>query len=112
MRFTKAQAAGDLNVVAVGWNDNNATVVSVTDTSGNSYLRAIGPTAGAGLTQSIYYAIPIAAAAANANTVTVTFSQAANRRTASSSTVASIRRRPSMAALPPAATAAAARVVR
>ena len=29
--FTSAQTAGDLNVVAVGWNDSAATVSSVTD---------------------------------------------------------------------------------
>jgi len=76
--FTAAQAAGDLNVVVVGWNDSTATVKSVTDTSGNTYTVAVGPTVVSGaLSQSIYYAADIASAAAGANTVTVTFSTAA-----------------------------------
>ena len=76
--FTAAQAAGDLNVVAVGWNDSTATVTKVADTSGNTYTRAVGPTVQTGLaSQSIYYAKNIAAAAAGANIVTVTFSTAA-----------------------------------
>jgi len=76
--YTAAQAAGDLNVVAVGWNDTTATVSSITDKSGNTYTLAVGPTVRSGFgTQSIYYAKNIAAAAAGANTVTVTFSTAA-----------------------------------
>ena len=72
--FLSAQTAGDLNVVVVGWNDATAAVSTVTDTVGNVYVRAVGPTVQAGLgTQSIYYAANIGAAAAGANTVTVTF---------------------------------------
>jgi fibronectin type 3 domain-containing protein len=74
VKFPAAQAAGDLNVIAVGWNDTTATVTSVTDTKGNSYTRAVGPTTNPRLlTQSIYYARNIAAAAAGANSVTVRF---------------------------------------
>src|SRR5712664_3117740 len=74
VKFPAAQAAGDLNVIAVGWNDTTATVTSVTDTKGNSYARAVGPTAYPGIvTQSIYYARNIAAAAAGGNSVTVKF---------------------------------------
>ena len=76
--YTAAQAAGDLNVVAVGWNDSTATVTKVADKSGNSYLLAVGPTIQSGIaTQSIYYAKNILPAAAGANIVTVTFSTAA-----------------------------------
>src|SRR5262245_49394758 len=76
--FTAAQTAGNLNVVVVGWNDATAQVQSVVDSRGNVYLRAVGPTVMTGAaTQSIYYAANIAAAPANGNTVTVTFSQAA-----------------------------------
>ena len=75
--YTAAQSAGDLNVVAVGWNDTTSTVSSITDTSGNTYVLAVGPTVGTALTQSIYYAKNIAAAVAGANTVTVRFSAAA-----------------------------------
>ncbi len=75
--FTAAQAAGDLNVVVVGWNDSTAVVNSVTDKSGNVYTRAVGPTVLSGaLSQSIYYAKNIVAAASG-NTVTVTLSPAA-----------------------------------
>ena len=76
--FTAAQVAGDLNVVVVGWNDSAAAVTSVTDSKGNTYTRAVGPTAVSGvLSQSIYYAKDIASAAAGANIVTVNFSPAA-----------------------------------
>jgi hypothetical protein len=76
--FTAAQVAGDLNVIAVGWNDSTAAVGTVTDTKGNTYTRAVGPTIVSGaLSQSIYYARNIATAAAGANTVIVTFSTAA-----------------------------------
>ena len=46
--FTAAQAAGDLNVVALGWNDSVATVSAVTDSKGNVYTRAVGPTVQSG----------------------------------------------------------------
>ena len=73
--YSSAQTAGDLNVVAVGWNDTIATVTSVTDVKGNTYALAAGPLAVSGtFTQAIYYAKNIAAAAANANVVTVNFS--------------------------------------
>jgi fibronectin type 3 domain-containing protein len=76
--FTAVQSAGDLNVVVVGWNDSTAVVNTVTDRSGNTYTRAVGPTVISGVaTQSIYYAKNIAGAAAGANIVTVTFSTAA-----------------------------------
>jgi hypothetical protein len=63
-----------MNIVVVGWNDSTATVKSVIDKAGNSYVLALGPTVQSGLaTQAIYYATNIVAAAAKANTVTVTF---------------------------------------
>jgi hypothetical protein len=73
----KAQQAGDLNVVVVGWNDAVAQVASITDGSGNAYTLATGPIAMAGVvSQSVYYAKNIAGAAAG-NLVTVKFNQAA-----------------------------------
>ena len=76
--YTKAQTAGNLNVVVVGWNDSTAQISSVTDSKGNVYALAAGPTAQTGTaTQAIYYASNIAAAAASGNTVTVTFNTAA-----------------------------------
>jgi hypothetical protein len=73
--YAGAQAAGDLNVVAVGWNDTSAGVSSVVDSAGNSYQLAVPQGQGSALRQAIYYAKNIAGAATD--TVTVTFSQAA-----------------------------------
>ncbi len=76
--FTAAQTVGDLDVVVIGWNNSTATVSGVTDSRGNTYALAVGPTIQAPVaSQSIYYAKNIAAAAAGANSVTVTFSGAA-----------------------------------
>jgi fibronectin type 3 domain-containing protein len=76
--YTKAQTAGNLNVVVVGWNDSTSQVQSVVDAKGNVYTLAVGPTVFTGFaTQSIFYAKNIVAAAANTNTVTVTFNTAA-----------------------------------
>src|SRR5216684_2907304 len=77
--YTAAQTAGDLNVVVVGWNDTTAKVSSVVDSKGNTYALAAAPVVQTGVaTQAIYYAKNIVSAAAGANTVTVTFSVAAN----------------------------------
>jgi chitodextrinase len=52
--FNGVQIGGDLNVVVVGWNDSAATVSAVTDTRGNTYTRAVGPTVISGVeSQSI-----------------------------------------------------------
>lgn len=75
--FTAAQTAGDLNVIVVGWNDTVAAVTNISDTAGNVYTLAAGPTPGNALTQSIYYAKNIAGAVAGSNQVTVTFAPAA-----------------------------------
>ncbi len=72
--YPKAQTAGNLNVVVVGWNDTTSTVSMVSDSVGNNYVLAIGPTSGTGLRQSIYYAAGIKP---GSNTVTVRFNQAA-----------------------------------
>jgi hypothetical protein len=74
LAYTDAQTAGDLNIVAVGWNDTTAAVQSVKDSRGNAYTLAVGPTSGTALRQSLYYATNIAA---GSNTVTVTFSPGA-----------------------------------
>src|SRR5262245_23673220 len=77
--YTAAQTAGNLNVVVVGWSDNTSVVNSVTDSRGNPYVRAVGPTAVGGVphSQAIYYAKNIVAAPAGGNTVTVQFNAAA-----------------------------------
>ncbi|HEV2115230.1 MAG TPA: IPT/TIG domain-containing protein, partial [Terriglobales bacterium] len=80
LAFTAAQNAGDLNIVVVGWNDTTSTLQSVSDSAGNTYYPAgtmqhIGSgSGGTALSQAIYYATSIAG---GANTVTVTFNQAA-----------------------------------
>lgn len=75
----QAQAAGDLVVVAIGWNDATGTIASVGDSSGNAYALAVGPTRyGSDLTQAIYYAKNVAAAPAGSNAVKVRFVQAVN----------------------------------
>jgi hypothetical protein len=72
--FTKAQVAGDLNAVVVGWNEAAGNVTSVTDSAGNPYQVAAATTRGTRLSQAVYYAKGIAAA--GANTVTVRFDKA------------------------------------
>src|SRR5579862_1293357 len=58
--FAQAQAAHNLNVVLVGWNDATQSITSVTDTTGNTYGVAAATTtytsAGASLRHAIYYA--------------------------------------------------------
>ena len=79
LAYSGAQTAGDLNVIAIGWNDATTVVQSVTDSRGNVYAIASGPTVQPGIqSQAIYYAANIASAAAGANTVTVTFSASAS----------------------------------
>ena len=78
--YTAAQTAGDLNVVIVGWNDSTTQVTSLTDSKGNVYQLAVGPTVLTGspaLSQAVYYAKINSAATAGANAVTVKFNAAA-----------------------------------
>ena len=73
--FSQAQSAGDTIVLAIGWGSGNITRIA--DSIGNGYASAFGPThIAAGLSQSIYYAKAIVAAAAGANTVTITLGAA------------------------------------
>ncbi|MGC2182664.1 MAG: IPT/TIG domain-containing protein, partial [Terriglobales bacterium] len=72
--YPSSQTAGDLNVVVISWKDGTSTVQSVTDSLGNPYSLAIGPTTGTALRQSIYFAKNVRA---GSNSVTVTFNQAA-----------------------------------
>jgi hypothetical protein len=74
--YAGAQTAGDTNILAIGWNNATSNVTSVTDSAGNVYQAAVPTARGAGLSQTIYYAKNIKAAAAGANTVTVTFDTA------------------------------------
>ena len=72
--YPQVQTLGDMNIVVVGWHDAKATLKSVTDSLGNSYRLAVGPTTGEKLRQKIYYAPNIIA---GTNTVTITFNLAA-----------------------------------
>lgn len=107
--FSAAQKIGDLNVVVVGWGDATSQISSVSDSKGNLYHLAVGPTAltgAASMTQSIYYAKNIVAALAGANVVTLSFNAAvASPISASWSTAALIRSTPWMSARLPPATA-------
>ena len=71
--YTSAQVAGDTNILAIGWNNATSNITSVTDSAGNVYQQAVPTARGNGLSQAIYYASNIKAAAAGTNTVTVTF---------------------------------------
>jgi YD repeat-containing protein len=78
VNYQSAQTAADLNVVVVSWADATTAIDSITDTSGNAYALAVGPTVLSGsATQAVYYAKNIAAAAAQENSVIVTFSGSA-----------------------------------
>ena len=68
--FTNPQAAGNLNVVVVGWSDTTSAVTSVTDSNTNTYAVAAATNAGSGVSQVIFYASNIKA---GANTITVNF---------------------------------------
>ena len=76
--YPKAQSAGDLSIVVVGWHDVSSAIVSVQDSAGNSYqVGAPLIRSGTGvnaLSEAIYYASHISG---GSNTVTVTFNQAA-----------------------------------
>lgn len=69
-----AQTVGDTNILAIGWNDTAASIVSVVDGAGNVYHLAMATYRGSGMSQAIYYASGIAA---GTNQVTVTFDQPA-----------------------------------
>ena len=75
--YSSAQKAGDLNVVVMAWVSSTVTVQSVTDSMGNTYVAGGTATVDSGVgAQQIYYAKNIKSAAANSNTVTITFNTA------------------------------------
>ena len=74
--YTGAQTAGNTNIVAIGWNNATSNITSVTDSAGNTYQVAVPTARGSGVSQAIYYASNIKAAAAGTNTVTATFNTA------------------------------------
>ena len=68
-----SQQAANTNIVAIGWNDSTSNITSVRDSAGNRYEVAVPAARGSGLSQAIYYAKNIKAAAAGDNTVSVAF---------------------------------------
>src|SRR5262249_35563030 len=74
LALPQAQQAGDLNAVAVGWNDTTQPISPVSDANGNTYHLAASTVRGTGVSQAIYYAANVKG---GSNTVTVTFSGAA-----------------------------------
>ena len=74
--YTGAQTAGNTNILAIGWNNATSNITAVTDLAGNTYQLAVPTARGSGVSQAIYYAKNINAAAAGANAVTVTFNTA------------------------------------
>jgi glucose/arabinose dehydrogenase/PKD repeat protein len=74
--FVQAQTAGNLNAVAIGWNESVGNITQVRDSAGNIYQAATTVARGSNLSQAMYYAKNIVASAAGANTVTVTFDKA------------------------------------
>ncbi len=73
--YPAPQRTGNANIIAVGWTDTTASIIGVSDSTGNIYQTAISTFRGNGLSQAIYYAPNIKA---GANTVTVTFNQPAH----------------------------------
>ena len=69
-----AQNAGNVNILAIGWNDATASISAVGDSAGNVYHPAISTFRGNGMSQAIYYATNIPA---GTNAITVTFNQPA-----------------------------------
>jgi chitodextrinase len=73
--FASTPKAGHLIVVAVGWTDTTSAIKTIADNAGNTYQLAVGPTPlSPDLTQAIYFATGVKAAA---TTITATFNVAA-----------------------------------
>lgn len=72
--YPNSQTGGNVNIVAVGWNDATSGINAVGDSAGNVYQVAVPTFQGNGMSQAIYYATNIAS---GANSVTVTFSEPA-----------------------------------
>ena len=67
--YNRAQVTGNTNIVAVGWNNSTSSITSVTDLAGNTYQLAVPAARGSGVSQAIYYAKNIKAAAPGTNAV-------------------------------------------
>jgi hypothetical protein len=71
--YAQAQSTGDANILAIGWQNTRSNIISVKDSAGNTYQVAVPTARGNGVSQAIYYAKNIKAAAAGTNIVTVAF---------------------------------------
>jgi outer membrane protein assembly factor BamB len=69
--YANPQLAGNINILAIGWNDVKTTISSVSDSAGNTYRVAVPTMRANGMSQAIYYAKNIVRS--GTNTVTVTF---------------------------------------
>jgi hypothetical protein len=79
--YPSTQSAGDIDLIFVAWVNSDAEIVSVSDTSGNLYLRAGSIANGGVATQVAYYARNIAAATPGHNSVKVVFSSPVDKPT-------------------------------
>lgn len=71
--FAAPQTVGNLNVVFIGWQGAAADLISIVDSVGNTYTRALSTSYGSTATQVVYYAGNIVGAPAGGNTITATF---------------------------------------
>src|SRR5262249_12465357 len=75
--YTNKQTAGNVNILAIGWNDIIANITDVNDSPGNPYQTAVTTSQqmNNAISQAIYYATNIHS---GSNTVTVMFDQPAH----------------------------------
>ena len=60
--YTNAQTAGNLNILAIGWNDQGAKITNVTDSAGNTYQVAF-QRSGAAASARLFITRPISSRA-------------------------------------------------
>jgi len=72
--YPNSQQTGNANILAIGWNDTVASVVTVSDLAGHPYQAVIPTYRGNGMSQAIYYTADIKG---GTNAATVTFDQPA-----------------------------------
>src|SRR5205807_8901448 len=68
--YNSAQTAGNMNVVAIGWDSSFIPLKTLTDSQGNNYKLALRYVHLKGITQAIYYALNIVSSSAGRNRVT------------------------------------------
>lgn len=68
--YSAAQSAGNLNLLAIGWDQAGFSVNTVTDTLGNTYAAVAAATSTGNASQQLYYSAGILG---GSNTITVTW---------------------------------------